>query len=531
MISNRVKIFDTSLRDGAQGEGISLTVGDKLKIAIALDEIGIHYIEGGWPYSNPKEIEFFLKIKKLKLKNSKITAFGSTRHKDNKPENDGNLLAIVKVKPSVACIFGKTWDLHIKYVLNVTQEENLDMIFSSIKFLKSKDLEVVYDAEHFFDGYISNPKYALKTLSVAADAGADIITLCDTNGGMLPNQIAKIINEIKIKTPLGIHAHNDSDCAVANSIVAVQSGCVLVQGTFNGWGERCGNANLSSVIPNLKLKLGIDCACDDKLKMLTETSRYISEVANILPNDKQPYTGYSAFAHKGGVHVAAVAKKASTYEHVNPSVVGNERRILISELSGKANILLKSQELNIDFEKNSDRVKKILEIVKDREKKGYLYEGADGSFELLIRRNLTEYKTFFQLGGFRVAVEKDIHGQMKSEATIKVYVEGTEELTAAEGDGPVNALDNALRKALDKFYPQLKNVRLSDFKVRIINPSDSTGAKVRVLIQSTDGKDEWSTVGVSENIIEASWQALVDAIEYKLLKSDCTGYTEKAKIF
>ncbi|MFH0948689.1 MAG: citramalate synthase [Elusimicrobiota bacterium] len=523
MISNRVKIFDTSLRDGTQGEGISLTVDDKLKIAVALDELGVHYIEGGWPYSNPKEVEFFLKVKKLKLTRpwrAKITAFGSTRHKNSKPEKDENLLSIIKVKPDAACIFGKTWDLHVRYALDTTLEKNLDMIFSSVKFLKSKGLEVIYDAEHFFDGYISNREYALKTLDAAAAAGADNITLCDTNGGMLPHQIEKIINEIKIKieTPLGIHTHNDSGCAVANSVVAVQSGCVLVQGTLNGWGERCGNANLSSVIPNLKLKLDVDCITDEKLELLTKTYRYLSEVANIIPSDKQSYTGYSAFAHKGGVHASAVAKKSSTYEHIDPSVVGNQRRILISELSGRANILLKSKELKIDFENDSDNVKKILQIVKDREKKGYLYEGAEGSFELLLKRNIGKHKTFFSLGGFRVSVEKDIHGHFKSEATIKVYVEGSEELTAAEGDGPVNALDNALRKALDRFYPQLKNVRLSDFKVRIINPSDGTGAKVRVLIQSTDGKDEWSTVGVSENIIEASWQALVDAIEYKLLK-------------
>jgi len=516
----KIKIFDTSLRDGMQGEGISLTVDDKLKIASALDNLGVHYIEGGWPYSNPKETEFFLKVKKLKLKNSKITAFGSTRNKNVPAKKDKNLLAILKVKPAAACIFGKTWDLHVRHALNTTPEKNLDMIFSSVKFLKSKGLEVIYDAEHFFDGYLSNSEYALKTLAAAAAAGADNITLCDTNGGMLPHQIEKIIHQIKIKTPLGIHSHNDSGCAVANSIVAVQSGCVLVQGTINGWGERCGNANLSSVIPNIKLKLGVDCITDEKLKLLAETARYISEVANIVPSDKQPYIGYSAFAHKGGVHVSAVAKKSSTYEHIDPTVVGNQRRILISELSGRANIILKSKELKINFEKTSDKAKKILQIVKDREKKGYLYEGAEGSFELLLKRNLGSHKTFFNLGGFRVAVEKDTHGHFKSEATIKVFVKGKEELTAAEGDGPVNALDNALRKALDRFYPQLKNVRLSDFKVRIINPSDGTGAKVRVLIQSTDGKDEWSTVGVSENIIEASWQALVDAIEYKLLKNN-----------
>ncbi|MBN1383840.1 MAG: citramalate synthase [Elusimicrobia bacterium] len=515
-----VKILDTTLRDGTQGEGISLSVDDKLKIAAALDNFGVHYIEGGWPYSNPKEVAFFQKLRKLKLKNSKITAFGSTRHKDKNPEKDENLLSILKAKPDCACIFGKTWDLHVKSVLNTTMDKNLEMIYSSVKFLKSKGLEVIYDAEHFFDGYNANPEYAIKTLQAAANGGADNLSLCDTNGGMLPNQLKEIIDSVKnnVSVPLGIHTHNDSDCATANSIVAIESGCTLVQGTFNGWGERCGNANLSSIIPNIKLKLGINCVPDEKLKWLTETSRYISEIANIIPNDKQPYTGHSAFAHKGGIHASAVAKKSSTYEHIDPSVVGNQRRILISELSGRANILLKSKELNIDFEKDTDKAKKILQLVKNHEKKGYLYEGAEGSFELLVKRNVGKHKTFFKLGGFRVAVEKNIRGHLKSEATIKVFVKNKTELTAAEGDGPVNALDNALRKALDKFYPKLRNVRLSDFKVRIIDPSDGTGAKVRVLIQSTDGKDEWNTVGVSENIIEASWQALVDSIEYKLLK-------------
>ncbi|OGS44758.1 MAG: citramalate synthase [Elusimicrobia bacterium RIFOXYD2_FULL_34_15] len=514
-----VKIFDTTLRDGTQGEGISLTVDDKLKIASALDELGIHYVEGGWPYSNPKDIEFFKKVRKLKLK-TRITAFGSTRHKDSKPDKDENLLAIVNIKPDCACIFGKSWDLHVKFALNTTLEKNLDMIYSSVKFLKSKDLEVIYDAEHFFDGFNSNPDYAIKAIKAASAGGADIITLCDTNGGMLPNQLKKIVENVKIhiSTPLGIHAHNDSGCAVANSIVAIQSGCTHIQGTINGWGERCGNANLSSIIPNLKLKLGINCISEQRLKFLTETSRYISEIANVVPNDKQPYIGYSAFAHKGGIHASAVARKSSTYEHIDPSLVGNQRRILISELSGRANILLKSKELNINFEKDSEKTKKILQVVKDFEKKGFSYEGAEGSFELLVKKHTGKHKTFFDLGGFRVSVEKDQNGNLKSEATIKVFVNGKEELTAAEGDGPVNALDNALRKALDKFYPQLKNVRLSDFKVRIINPSDGTGAKVRVLIQSSDGKTEWNTVGVSENIIEASWQALVDSIEYKLLK-------------
>ncbi len=516
----KVKLFDTTLRDGTQAEGISFTVEDKLKIAAALDTLGVHFIEGGWPFSNPKDIDFFRLVRKHKIKNSLITAFGSTRHKDKKASRDQNLLAILDVKPDCACIFGKTWDLHVSHALQTTPEKNLEMIYDSVKFLKSRGLIVIYDAEHFFDGYNSNSVYAVKTLEAAAAGGADNITLCDTNGGMLPYQIKSIVENVgcKITVPLGIHAHNDSDCAVANSIAAVQSGCELVQGTINGWGERCGNANLASAIANIKIKLGINCLSDANLRLLTETSRYISEIANVVPNNRQPYTGHSAFAHKGGIHVSAVARESSTYEHVSPSLVGNKRRILISELSGRANVLLKSKELNIDFEKDTESAKKILQIVKNHERKGYLYEGAEGSFEVLVKRELGKSREFFKLVGFTVSVEKGVTGALTSQAVIKVIVNGREELTASEGDGPVNALDNALKKALERFYPKLKNVHLSDFKVRIINPSAGTSAKVRVLIESTDGRDEWTTVGVSENIIEASWQALADAIEYKLLK-------------
>ncbi|OQA90131.1 MAG: 2-isopropylmalate synthase [Elusimicrobia bacterium ADurb.Bin231] len=518
----KIKLLDTTLRDGSQGEGITFTVDDKLKIASALDALGIHYIEGGWPYSNPKDVEFFHRSRKIGLKNAKITAFGSTRHKNIKASADKNLRAILAVKPDCACIFGKTWDLHVKYAIRATPQENLDMIYDSVRYLKKRGLEVIYDAEHFFDGYMANPEYALKTLESAVSAGADNITLCDTNGGMLPKNISEILRKVteRILIPLGIHAHNDSDCAVANSLAAVESGCVLVQGTLNGWGERCGNVNLSSIIANINLKLGIECLPAGKLKFLTETSRYICEVANIVPNNRQPYVGHSAFAHKGGIHVSAVARDSSTYEHVAPSSVGNERRILISELSGRANVLLKSGEMNIDFEKDKSSAQKILDLIKNQEKKGYQYEGAEGSFELLVKRQLGKYKKFFNLGGFTVSVQKNMNGVLSSQAVIKIFVAGKEELAAAEGDGPVNALDNALRKALEKFYPKLKYVHLSDFKVRIINPTDGTGAKVRVLIESGDGKSEWTTVGVSENIIEASWQAMVDAIEYKLSKAD-----------
>jgi len=518
----KVLIYDTTLRDGAQGEGISFSVEDKLKIAKKLDDLGIHYIEGGWPGSNPKDIIFFEKARELHLRNTRLVPFGSTRYKGKKPEEDSNLNAIVNLRPEVACIFGKSWALHAKFALRTTLAENLEMIFDSVKYLKSKGIEVIYDAEHFFDGYIEDRSYAMETLRQAARAGADNITLCDTNGGMMPHQVESIVSEVKkeIKIPLGIHTHNDSEMAVANSIIAVKAGCVLVQGTINGYGERCGNANLCSIIPNLKLKLGIGCISDKRLESLTEISRYVSEIANMVPRDNQPYVGNSAFAHKGGVHVSAVTRYTKTYEHVPPESVGNRRRILISELSGKSSILTKAKEFKIDFRRNSGKVKELLQKVKQMESGGYQFEGAEGSFELLMKKAIGKHKTFFDLEGFRVIVEKDERGRLRSEATIKVIVKGKEEHTASEGDGPVNALDNALRKALERFYPELKSMSLTDFKVRVIDATQGTAAKVRVLIESRDEKDEWGTIGVSENIIEASWQALVDSIEYKLLKEE-----------
>jgi 2-isopropylmalate synthase len=515
-----VFIYDTTLRDGAQGEGISFSVEDKLKIAKRLDDLGIHYIEGGWPGSNPKDILFFKKAKNLRLRNAKIVAFGSTRYKGRGISTDPNLNAIVKLKPEAACIFGKTWGLHVKYALCTTLAENLKMIFDSVRYLKSKGLEVIYDAEHFFDGYIDDRFYAMETLRQAAKAGANNITLCDTNGGMMPHQVESIVKEVKreIRIPLGIHTHNDSEMAVANSVIAVKAGCILVQGTINGYGERCGNANLCSIIPNLKLKLGINCISEKRLESLTEISRYVSEIANMIPQDNQPYIGNSAFAHKGGVHISGVARYPKTYEHVAPESVGNRRRILVSELSGRSSMLTKAKEFKIDFREKSKEVKELLQKVKQMESQGYQFEGAEGSFELLMKKAIGKHKTFFDLEGFRVIVEKDERGRLKSEATIKVVVKGKEEHTASEGDGPINALDNALRKALEKFYPELKSMNLADFKVRVIDAAQGTAAKVRVLIESRDEKDEWGTLGVSENIIEASWQALVDSIEYKLLK-------------
>ena len=527
----KVKLYDTTLRDGAQREGISFSVEDKLKIVQALDNLGIDYLEGGWPGSNPKDELFFRQARK-KTKNLKLVAFASTRYKDTKCENDSNLLALLRAHTETVCIFGKSWDMQVVHALKTGLEENLKMISESIKFLKAKGKEVIYDAEHFFDGYRANRQYTLATLRTAVEAGADNLTLCDTNGGTLPYEIAEIIRQVKkelfsyqpinrstYQPSLGIHAHNDNGCAVANTLEAVRQGCTLVQGTINGYGERCGNADLCQIIPNLELKLGVKCLPRGKLRSLTEISRYVSEIVNLVPDDHQPYVGYSSFAHKGGVHVSAVTRYPKTYEHIDPRLVGNERRILISELAGKSAVLSKAKELKIDFEKDITRAKRILSLVKKLEAQGYQFEGAEGSFELLLKKTIGYYHPFFELKGFRVIVEKDYLGRMHSEATIKVKVKGEEEHTAAEGDGPVNALDNALRKALEKFYPQLKEVSLTDFKVRVINASVGTAAKVRVLIETRDKKREWSTLGVSENIIEASWQALVDAIEYKLLKS------------
>ncbi len=515
---SRVKIYDTTLRDGAQSENISFSVDDKLNIAKKLDDLGIHYIEGGWPGSNPKDIEFFERAKKRDLKNSKLVAFGSTRRADSKVEEDHNLLSLLDAETPTVCIFGKTWDLHVEKALNISLEKNLQLIEESVAFLKSQGKETIYDAEHFFDGYKSNPAYAIETLKAAEKAKADCIVLCDTNGGSMPFEIHEIMAEVRkeISTPLGIHAHNDAGMAVANTIIAVKMGASHVQGTINGYGERCGNANLCSVIPNLKLKLGIACLNDRQLKQLTEVSRYVSEIANLPPADNMPYVGRSAFAHKGGIHVSAVQKKPETYEHIPPELVGNLRRILISELSGKSAILSKAKEYKLDLQKDTPETKRILERLKEAENAGYQYEGAEASFELLMNKALGLYKPFFKLEGFRVVVDvRD--DELIAEATVKVEVDGKIEHTAAEGNGPVNALDNALRKALEKFYPTLKDVHLVDYKVRVINAEKATAAKVRVLIQSRDSKSSWGTVGVSENIIEASWIALVDSLEYKLI--------------
>ena len=519
----KVKLFDTTLRDGSQGAGISFSVDDMVKIARALDDLGMHYVEGGWPGSNPKHELFFKEAAKIKFKNAKIVAFGSTRRKDIRASEDPNLKALVASKVKVACIFGKSWDLHVEHALRTSLDENLRMIKDSVAFLKSKGMEVIYDAEHFFDGYKANRDYAIATVKAAREAGADNITFCETNGGMLPGDVREIVGAAGRELEgieLGIHAHNDSDCAVANSIVAVVEGCSLVQGTINGLGERCGNANLCSIAPALSFKLRYECLPAKKLVELTEVSRYVDEIANIVANERQPYVGRNAFAHKAGVHVSALARHASTYEHLNPALVGNERRILISELSGRSNISFKFKELSLDLEKDPKAANKIINVIKEYEHKGYQFEDADGSFTLLTSKALGMYKPFFELKSFRVSVEKNAKGDMVSEATIKLTVNGKEEHTVAEGDGPVNALDNSLRKALEKFYPEIREISLSDFKVRVINAGAGTAAKVRALIESKDKNSIWGTIGVSENIIDASWKALVDAFEYKLLVNE-----------
>ena len=520
----KIILYDTTLRDGTQAEGISLTVKDKLNIAKKLDEFGMDYIEGGWPGSNPKDMEFFIKVKRLKLKHAKIAAFGSTRRANMSPSADPNIKALLKSGCSVCTVFGKTWDLHAKDILKVSLDENLKMISDTVAYLKSKKKTVFFDAEHFFDGYKANSEHALKALIAAQDAGADGVVLCDTNGGMLTHELSDIVSKVRplIHVIFGIHCHNDSEMAVANSVAAVVAGCDHVQGTANGYGERCGNANLCSIIPSLKVKLGLDCLSDVKLRELTEVSRYIAEVCNMKHADNQPYVGQSAFAHKGGVHVNAVLKKASAYEHMEPEVVGNKRRILVSELSGKSTLLTKAEEFNLNLTKDDPKTKKIMKLLQDLEHQGYHFEAAEGSFELLLKRHMKTYKRFFELKGFRVLNEKDEDGSLYSEARIKigVKVKGKVKVrhTTCEGDGPINALDGALRKALIDFYPKLADMHLSDFKVRVLDEKQGTAAKVRVLIQSQDKEKSWWTIGVSENIIEAGWQALVDSVEYKLLK-------------
>ncbi|MCD6423703.1 MAG: citramalate synthase [Elusimicrobia bacterium] len=528
-MNKEIYIYDTTLRDGSQAEGISFTVKDKISVARALRELGIPYIEGGWPGSNPKDAEFFKRIKKIKLSPSKLVAFGSTRRKNIPAYKDKNLQELIKSKPDAFCIFGKTSLTHVKDALRTTPEENLRMIKSSVNFLKKRGKkEVIYDAEHFFDGYFENSEYALKTLSAALDGGADWIVLADTNGGTMPDDIARITKTIKEKFPhakVGIHAHNDCELAVANSLSAVDNGATMVQGTINGWGERCGNANLSSIIPNLMLKkkLKIKNFTLKNLKKLTKISRYVDEVANLIPKREQPYVGISAFAHKGGVHVSAVMRNPSTYEHVDPRIVGNERRILISELSGLSNLKLKSEQLGIKL-KDRELALQILREIKEREARGYQYEAADASLKLFLKLKTGKIPEFFNVKSCRVILEYLKKPSLpaiekRCEASIKLSVKGQIVYEVAEGDGPVNALDNTLRKSLTKFYPFLNEMTLTDFRVRVLNPKEATAAAVRVFIESRDRDERWTTVGVSEDIIQASWNALIESFIYKLLKS------------
>ena len=516
-----IEIFDSTLRDGAQGEDISFSLEDKIKVAIALDKLGVSYIEAGNPGSNPKDMEFFKQMKEIKLENSKLSAFGATRKSNIKAEDDNNIKSLLKADTDVVVIFGKSWDFQVTEILKTSLEENLNMIKDSIKYLKSHNKEVVYDAEHFFDGYKSNSEYAIRTLEVAEEAGADVITLCDTNGGTLTSEIKEIVEKVisSINTKIGIHCHNDIGMAVANSIMAVEAGAVHVQGTFIGVGERCGNANLSSIIPTLQIKLGYEAIPENKIIEITKTAKYISEISNIKLLDSMPYVGASAFAHKGGMHIDAICKTPESYEHIKPEVVGNNRRFLLSEVSGKSTVLKEIQKVFPNITRESEEVGKITNRLKELEYQGYKFEGAEGTVELLIRKTIGKYRPFFELKHFKTIGEQSWNTKdFNSTALINVIVEGKNKMTAAEGDGPVNALDKALREALESFYPQLKDVRLIDYKVRVLDSESATGAKVRVLIESTDGIENWSTVGVSTDVVQASLIALVDSIEYKLIK-------------
>jgi len=521
MTTRKVAIYDTTLRDGAQSPRITFSLEDKLMLAEKLDEMGVQYIEGGWPVRgmNSLDSEFFKKVKKLKLKNSKIAAFGSTRRAKSSVKDDVILNSLLDAETQVVTIFGKSWMLHVTNVLKITGEDNLKIIKESVGYLKDHKKEVIYDAEHFFDGYKDNPEYAIASLKAAQDAGADCICLCDTNGGTLTSEMDEITKQIRknIKAELGIHTHNDSDLAVANSLIAVQNGFTQVQGTINGFGERAGNVNLISVIPALSLKMGLDTIPAKSIKKLTEISHYFYEVANMAPDDKQPYTGKSAFTHKAGVHADAMMKDELAYEHMKPELVGNVRQIPVTNQAGVSSLLFKTKKWGIKLEKDDPRTKEFLTKIKQMEQDGYEFEGADASLNLFIKKNMPGYKPFFELKGLRV-IDEEKNGRLISEATIKILVKGKLEHTASEGDGPVNALDNALRKALIRFYPKIAEMHLVDFKVRVIEGVEGTSAKVRVLIESSDKTDVWNTVGVSENIIEASLLALVDSVEYKLLK-------------
>jgi 2-isopropylmalate synthase len=523
MKENRIFIYDTTLRDGAQGEGVSFSGAGKLKLARRLDELGVDFIEGGYAGSNEKDMTFFRDIRKECLSCAKIAAFGATRRVKTNVKKDPFVLSMLKAGTPVVTVVGKAWMLHVREVLRTTAKENSAMIADTIGLLKDKGREAFFDAEHFFDGYKDDPEFAMSALAAAVRAGVDGVVLCDTNGGCLPHEIHSIVQAVvkNVGVPVGIHIHNDSGLAVGNTLEAVRAGALQVQGTINGFGERCGNANLCSVVPSLVLKMGKTCLKEESLSEMREVSLFVDDLLNLRPDPKSPYVGQSAFTHKAGPHVNAVKKNPRTFEHIKPELVGNERRMLVSELSGQSSVLLKAVELGMGSGKTAKEAGNILKALKDLESKGYAFEAADASFKILIQKLLKEHKPFFELEGFRVMVEKrGKNTPCMSEATIKVRVNKEIEQTVAEGDGPVNALDSALRKALLRFYPEIAKVMLTDFRVSILDPKEATAAKTRVIIESSDGEESWGTVGVSGNVIEASWEALVDSVEYKLFKDE-----------
>lgn len=516
-----VQLYDTTLRDGTQAEGISFSVDEKLKIARRLDEFGFDFIEGGYPASNPKDMEFFRRARDLKLDRARIAAFGMTRRKGTPAHEDVTLQAILATGAQVATIVGKSWTLHVTDALRTTLEENLRMIEESVAYLRSQGLYVIYDAEHFFDGCRANPEYALSTLEAAARGGASVLTLCDTNGGRLPREIAEMTELVVRRHPdlrIGVHTHNDSGLGVANSIAAIEAGATLVQGTINGYGERCGNADLIQVIPILQLKMGYDLVSKQTLSRLSELSRFIDDCANVRPDDRRPFVGRSAFAHKGGMHVSALLRRPETYEHIDPEVVGNRRRVLVSELAGASNLIFKAQEYGIKLERGAPVVGELVDKLKEMERDGYVFEGAEASFELLLRKAVGEYEPYFTPVGFEILSNKATRSDHAPSVAAKVEVEvGGERLSATGvGNGPVNALDNALRNALGDVYPEVSRIQLSDYKVRTLSEGEGTGARVRVLIQCTADGRSWTTVGASTDVVKASWEALADAVEYGL---------------
>ncbi|MGO8804120.1 citramalate synthase [Candidatus Binatus sp.] len=522
--AKHIQVYDTTLRDGCQSEDVSLTVEDKVTIAQRLDDLGFDYIEGGWPGSNDRDAAFFKEIKKIKIRHAKIAAFGSTRRSGVRPAADRNLQLILRTGTQVATVVGKTWDMHVREALRIPLNENLEIINDTIAFLKRNFDEAIFDAEHFFDGYFHNPEYALACLKAVDDAGVTLIALCDTNGGRLPGEIEAAVTAARaaVNCPIGIHCHNDSDVAVANTLAGVRAGAVQVQGTINGFGERCGNANLVSIIANLQLKLGYHCVPPAKLKTMREVSTLVYELANITPFARQPYVGRSAFAHKGGLHVSGIQRNTATYEHVDPALLGNDRRVLLSELSGRANIAYKAKEFGLELDTANDKIAVLLDELKRLEGAGYTFDGADASFELLMLRTLGLAKEHFNFVSFRVFDDK-WHEDRAPFSEAVVVIEGPDGVrtrNSAIGNGPVNALDSALRQALLPYYPNLETMQLVDYKVRVLDNGAGTEARVRVLIESTDGKRRWGTVGLSSNVVEASWQALVDSIEYKLHKDN-----------